>query len=60
MKCKKAEKLILRSFDHKIKDWEKSEIEAHIASCPRCFDMKREYEGVLQVLGSAEFPEPKP
>lgn len=60
MRCKKAEKLILKSFDHKIKDWEKSELEAHIALCPHCFDMKREYEDILKVLSASPFPEPKP
>jgi len=60
MRCKEAEKLILRSFDHKIKDQEKSGLEAHIALCPHCFDMKREYERIIQVLSGSAFPEPKP
>jgi len=60
MKCKKAERMILRSLDGLLSNEEMTLLEGHIRSCPACQTKKEEYQGILDALKEEEFPEPKP
>lgn len=60
MDCKKFEKLILRSFDGRIKDSEKKELDAHVQDCTLCSTAQEEYRIILDTLKEKDFPEPKP
>ena len=60
MKCKKAEKLLLRSFDELIKPEEQVKLEEHLKICLRCQTKREEYQSILDALKEKEFPEPKP
>ncbi|MFO7981688.1 MAG: zf-HC2 domain-containing protein [Candidatus Aminicenantes bacterium] len=60
MKCKKAERLILRSMDHSLNPDEKEDLLRHLKECPLCRKKQEEYKNILGILGEQEFPEPKP
>ncbi|MFW6140634.1 MAG: anti-sigma factor family protein [Acidobacteriota bacterium] len=60
MKCKKAERLILKSLDHSLKPDEKENLLNHLKACPLCRQKQEEYKNILGLLGEQEFPEPKP
>lgn len=60
MRCKKAEKYILRSFDDRLSREEKDRLNTHLKKCPLCQERCREYQSMLQTLRSDDFPEPKP
>jgi hypothetical protein len=60
MKCKKAEKLLLRSFDRPLLKKEKEELDAHLESCALCQEIRKEYKDILGALRGADFPESKP
>ncbi len=60
MRCEKVEKLILRSFDHVLRNGEEDALKTHLAQCPHCRDLKQEYEEIHRVLGASEYPEPTP
>ncbi len=59
MKCKKYEKLLLRSLDGLLKTEEKEELDNHLRSCSFCQSKKKEYQTILEALKEREFPEPK-
>jgi hypothetical protein len=60
MKCKKAERYLLRSFDEILKEEEKNELKKHLESCPLCQTKIAEYKRILDYLEEKDFPEPKP
>jgi hypothetical protein len=60
MKCKEAERLILRSFDGLLKNGEREELDEHFKSCPSCQKKGEEYQLMLDALKERDFPEPRP
>jgi predicted anti-sigma-YlaC factor YlaD len=60
MKCKKTEKLLIRSFDRPLQKKEKEELEAHLKTCSACRKMRIEYKGIQVALRGNEYPEHKP
>jgi anti-sigma factor RsiW len=60
MKCRKAERWILRSLDGVLKDEKRRELERHMSSCLLCQQREKEYRSIFDVL-KKEFPsEPLP
>jgi predicted anti-sigma-YlaC factor YlaD len=59
MKCKDAEKRLLRSFDGELEGATKTELDSHLASCPGCREKQSEY-GVLLKNLKIEDVEPLP
>jgi len=60
MKCKKVERLLLRSFDGFLKKEEKNELKKHLERCPLCQAKRKEYQSILDALKEKDFPETKP
>ena len=60
MKCKKAEKLLLQSFDGLLKEKETEELEDHINGCFLCQEKRTQYQAMLDSLKLKDWPEPKP
>jgi len=60
MKCKKAERLMLKSLDHSLKPDENESLQEHLKQCSLCRQKQEEYKNILSLLGEQEFPEPKP
>ena len=60
MKCKKAERLLLQSFDGLLKEKETEELEDHIKGCFLCQEKKTQYQAILDSLKLKDWPEPKP
>lgn len=60
MKCKKTEKLLLRSFDGLINPEEKVKLEEHLKICLLCRTKREEYQSILNTLKENGRPEPKP
>lgn len=50
MKCKDAEKRLLRSFDGKLEGAARADLESHIKACPRCRQRQKEYGVLLKNL----------
>lgn len=59
MKCKDAEKRLLRSFDSELAGATKTELDGHLASCPGCREKQSEYGALLKNL-KIEDAEPLP
>ncbi len=59
MKCKDAEKRLLRSFDGELEGATKTELDSHLASCPGCREKQSEYNVLLKNL-KIEDVEPLP
>lgn len=60
MKCKKAERLILCSFDGILKKGEKEELQKHLETCLSCQRKREEYQLMFDALKEKDFPEPRP
>ena len=60
MRCKTAEKWILRSLDHPLSDEQEQALAAHRRECAACRALEQEYLGLRQILQAEDFPEPKP
>jgi len=60
MRCKKFERLLLRSFDELLKEEEKNELKKHLESCVHCQIKREQYQSILDALKEKDFPEPKP
>ena len=60
MKCKKTEKLLLRSFDGLINPEEKVKLEEHLKICFLCRTKREEYQSILNALKENGRPEPNP
>ncbi len=50
MRCKKFEKLILHSFDNRLNEKERKELERHLESCAQCRAKREDYEIILALL----------
>lgn len=59
MKCKKAERLLLRSFDGLLKTEEREELDKHLESCLFCQRKREDYQFMLDALKERDFPEPR-
>lgn len=59
MRCKKFEKLILHSFDNRLNEKEKKELEKHLESCVQCRAKREDYELILALLREEEAVQPK-
>jgi predicted anti-sigma-YlaC factor YlaD len=59
MKCKDAEKRLLRSFDGELEGATKAELDGHIEACPGCRKKQSEYNVLLKNL-KIEDAEPLP
>jgi anti-sigma factor RsiW len=60
MRCKKAEKLLSRSWDDRLSSEEKGELERHLAECSSCHALEKEYRSFMLTLRDDTFPEPQP
>lgn len=60
MKCKKAERLLLRSIDGLLNSEEKTTLEKHLKDCPLCQSKQETYQTILDALNEKEFPDPQP
>jgi hypothetical protein len=60
MKCKKAERLLLRSFDGLLKNGEREELHKHLKSCLSCQSKREHYQLMFDALKERDFPEPRP
>lgn len=60
MKCKKYERLLLRSFDGLLKEKETEELKTHVKGCLLCQAKRKEYQAMLDSLKPRHWPEPKP
>jgi hypothetical protein len=56
MKCRKAEKFLLQSFDRALEAQEKNELEEHVQNCTRCQKKEKEYRMILGVLREDKTP----
>jgi len=61
MKCKKAEKWILRSLDGRLDERSREDLEEHLGVCPSCRKAAAEYRSMLALLreGREETPLPR-
>jgi predicted anti-sigma-YlaC factor YlaD len=50
MKCKDAEKRLLRSFDGELEGATKADLDSHLKVCPGCLEKQSEYKVLLQNL----------
>jgi anti-sigma factor RsiW len=60
MDCKKAERLLLRSFDGRLNAEEKGELQDHIGRCSFCQKQEKDYRMILGLLKPGATPEPLP
>lgn len=60
MKCKKAEKWILRSLDKKLTKEEQEKMRHHLNLCSSCQQIQRDYQKLLDTFRNQSFPDPKP
>lgn len=60
MKCKKAERYLLRSFDGLLENRKREELDKHLERCPLCQKKRGEYQIIFETLKKHDFPELKP
>lgn len=60
MNCKKAEKLLLKSFDGLPRNEETQKFEKHLERCLRCQTKKEQYQAIRRALKEKDYLEPKP
>lgn len=60
MRCKTAEHLILKAWDHGRDDEEQQALSAHLKECEACRSLEHEYLSLRDTLRGGDFPEPKP
>jgi len=60
MRCRKAEKWLLRSVDGRLDAARRRDLEAHLASCPACARAAAEYREMFGLLRSRPSVEPLP
>ena len=60
MRCNKAEKWFLRSFDGLLDEARTEELKEHLRTCPACFQMEKEYRTMLGLLRRETKDEPLP
>ena len=60
MKCKEAEKRLLRSLDERLNPDEREVLETHLAGCPACRRLSGEYRALRRLLRRSEVIGPLP
>jgi predicted anti-sigma-YlaC factor YlaD len=60
MNCKKAEKLLLKSFDGLLRNEEMQKLEKHLKHCLGCQIKKEQYQAIRRALKEKDYIEPKP
>jgi len=60
MRCRKAEKWLLRSVDGRLDEARTRELDSHLASCPACGRAAAEYREMLGLLRTPASEEPLP
>jgi len=60
MKCKEAEKRLLRSLDERLNPEERGILETHLSECPACRRLDGEYRTLRRFLLQGETPGPLP
>ena len=60
MKCKQAEKLLLRSLENHLNPSETIQLKEHLDDCPRCLKKQSEYQIIRRSLKEERFPETQP
>ncbi|MBN2245112.1 MAG: zf-HC2 domain-containing protein [Candidatus Aminicenantes bacterium] len=60
MRCRKAERLIQKSFDGLLKPAEQKELDSHLLNCPACRKMLSEYSYIFGALREEPQAESKP
>jgi anti-sigma factor RsiW len=60
MRCRKAEKWLVRSVDGRLDDACRGELDAHLASCPACAGAAAEYREMFGLLRNRASEEPLP
>jgi len=60
MDCKKAERLLLRSFDGRLEARDKIQLKDHVEGCSRCQKKEQEYRVILGLLKKDDFAQPLP
>jgi anti-sigma factor RsiW len=60
MRCHKAEKWFLRSFDGLLDEVRTAELEEHLRACPACSRMEKEYRTMFGLLRNETKDEPLP
>lgn len=60
MNCKKAARLLLLSFDGRLSEKDRRQLEGHVLECPSCQKKERAYGEILNLLRLRHVPEPLP
>jgi len=60
MRCRKAEKWLLRSVDRRLDDARRRELDTHLVSCPSCARAAAEYREMFGLLRKRTSEEPLP
>jgi len=60
MRCKTAEKWILRALDLPLEEEQEQALAAHRRECAACRALEQEYFSLRRTLQSEDFPAPKP
>jgi anti-sigma factor RsiW len=60
MRCNKAEKWFLKSFDGLLNEARTAELKEHLRTCPACSRMESEYRAMFGLLRSETKDEPLP
>ncbi len=60
MNCKKAEKILLKSFDGHLRNEEAQSFKKHLDRCLRCQTKKEQYQAIRRALKEKDYLEPKP
>lgn len=50
MNCRKARKWISRSLDGELRDVQQRRLEAHLAQCPPCRDVREQWSGIGDII----------
>ncbi len=58
MRCRSAEKRILRSLDGRLDERKQEELDDHLGRCPACRQMASEYRAMLSLLRNGREEEP--
>lgn len=60
LNCSKYENLLMRYFDHDLKEREQKKLNEHLDSCPDCRLLFSQLSGILNTLENAKPAEPEP
>jgi hypothetical protein len=60
MKCHKAERFLLRSFDKRLDEAEQTDLDRHLHDCRRCRKLCEEYRLIISTLREENIPAQNP